>query len=157
MANYWLLFRGRTAGSASQSEASCPCGPWEAGAATEIGVPHPPPGARPTRPRLPPRPPLPEPRLGGGVRGDRVRRIRVRDAPRGLRPPETRHQDRGRRAWPAVRARGCLSAPSDNQGKAGWRKEGGKPAAISQRAVLNGPAASALAPTRPSPRLGSKT
>lgn len=59
--------------------------------------------------------------------------IMVRDAPppRGLRSPETRHQDRGRRASQALRARYCLPAPSDNRGKAGWRKEGGKPAAIS--------------------------
>lgn len=101
----------------SQSEASCSRGPWESGAATEIGVLNPPPAARPTGPRLPPRPPLSEPRPGRG-RGSESG-IMVRDAPRGLRPPETRHQDRGRRASQALRAGDCLPAPSDNRGKAG--------------------------------------
>lgn len=78
----------------------------------------------------------------------------MRDAPRGLRPPETRHQDRGRRALQALRARDCLPAPSDNRGKAGWRKEGGEPAAISHSSSER-PGGFSLGsnPTQPSARL----
>lgn len=80
--------------------------------------------------------------------------IMVRDAPRGLRSPETRHQDRGRRASQALRARHCLPAPSDNRGKAGWRKEGGKPAAISHSSSERpGGFSFGSNPTQPSARL----
>lgn len=93
---------------------------------------------------------------GGGSRGwgTASSGITVRDAPRGLRPPETRHQDRGRRALQALRARDCLPAPRDNRGKAGWRKEGGEPAAISHSSIER-PGGFSLGsnPTQPSARL----
>lgn len=90
---------------------------------------------------------------GEGVGGSESG-IMVRDAPRDLRSPETGHQDRGRRASQALRARHCLPAPSDNRGKAGWRKEGGKPAAISHSSSERpGGFSFGSNPTQPSARL----
>lgn len=90
---------------------------------------------------------------GEGVGGSESG-IMVRDSPRGLRSPETGHQDRGRRASQALRARHCLPAPSDYRGKAGWRKEGGKPAAISHSSSERpGGFSFGSNPTQPSARL----
>lgn len=94
-------------------------------------------------------------RARGGGWGERVGNYGARrPPPRGLRSPETRHQDRGRRASQALRARYCLPAPSDNRGKAGWRKEGGKPAAISHSSSERpGGFSFGSNPTQPSARL----
>lgn len=70
--------------------------------------------------------------------------------PRGLRLPETRHRDPGRRAMQALRTRDRLP---ETTGTAGWRKEGGEAAAISCRSIEQ-PGGPSLVPN-PAPARGS--
>lgn len=131
----------------------------ESGAAAEIRVFNPPPAARPALPCRAPAPPAAATagaarRAREGGRGAECGNCDAR-RPRGLRPPETHHRDSGCRALQALRTRDCLPAPSDTPAKQdGGRKEENRPPLAT--AVLNGRAAPALAPTRPSPLLGSK-
>lgn len=81
--------------------------------------------------------------------------------PRPKTPPETRHQDPGCRALQAPRTRDCLPGsqrqPGESRMAEGRKEGGGEPAAISHRSSER-PAGrlQPLAPTGPSPGLGSK-
>lgn len=129
----------------------------ESGASAEIRVLNPPPAARPAQLRLLPRPPLRESHASpGGVRGGwggwASAGTVVRDAPEAQGPQRPVTGIPG--ALPC-RLLGPGTASQRQPGKDnGGRKEESRPPLAT--AALSSRAAPALAPTRPSPRLGSK-
>lgn len=146
----------------SQSEASCPPGPWSprlqrrSGSSTRLQRLALPCSGSSRGRRCGSRTPHPEAgrQAGGGGVGwvGECGNCGTR-RPGGPRPPETRHQHPGCLALQALRTRDCLPATT---GERQWRKEGGEPAAISHRS-LEQPGGPSLGPNPAQPAARLKT